>query len=86
MRNNVWPEEIHVKAGSKVVFLAINESDNDKHSFELPDFGLTYEIESGQTKRIEWQVPSRKGTWDAGCFLTSPGGVHDRMEGVLIIE
>ncbi len=86
MSNNTWPEEIHVKAGSKVVFVAVNESSNDKHNFEFPDFGLTYEVQAGETMRIPWQVPSKKGTWDAGCFLTSPGNVHDGMEGVLIIE
>ncbi len=86
MANNKFPEEIHVKAGSKVIFVVTNESSNDKHSFEFPDFGLTYDVQAGETVRIEWQVPSRKGTWDAGCFLTQPGGIHDGMEGHLIIE
>ncbi|MBI4297853.1 MAG: cupredoxin domain-containing protein [Chloroflexi bacterium] len=86
MRNNVFPEEIHVKAGTKVVFVVINESDNDEHSFEFPDFGLTYKVQAGETIRIEWQAPNSKGVWDAGCFLTQPGGVHDGMEGLLIIE
>ncbi|MBI3979743.1 MAG: cupredoxin domain-containing protein [Chloroflexi bacterium] len=85
MRNLSFPKEIVVKAGAKVVFVIKNEGD-ETHSFELPDFKVLKEIKPGQTIRLEWTVPDKKGKWDMGCFLTDPGGVHDGMEGTLIIE
>lgn len=85
LKNRTFPEEIRVKVGVKVVFVVTNNGD-ETHSFEFPDFGVYKEIDPGQTVRIEWTVPGRKGKWDMGCFLTDPPGVHDSMEGTLIIE
>ncbi|MBI2304360.1 MAG: cupredoxin domain-containing protein [Chloroflexi bacterium] len=85
IKNNTFPDEIRVKAGAKVVFVVTNRGD-ETHSFEFPDLGVYKEIDSGKTARIEWTVPDKKGKWDMGCFLTDPPGVHDRMEGTLIIE
>lgn len=85
LKNNTFPEEIRVKAGAKVVFVIDNQAE-EKHSFEFPDLGVYKEIPGGQTARIEWTVPDRKGKWDMGCFLTDPPDVHGRMEGTLIIE
>lgn len=83
--NHHFPEEIRVKAGAKVVFVITNEGD-ETHSFEFPDLDVYKEIKPGQTMRFEWVVPDRKGKWDMGCFLTDPQGVHEDMEGTLIIE
>lgn len=85
LKNNTFPEEIRVKAGTKVVFVITNEGD-EKHSFEITDFNVYKEIPAGQTARVEWTVPDKKGKWDMGCFLTDPSGPHDGMEGLLIIE
>lgn len=86
IKNNTFPKEIRVKAGSKVVFVVTNEQPDEKHSFELSDFDIKTDVEPLDTVRIEWVVPNAKGSWDMGCFLTEPPDVHDRMEGVLIIE
>lgn len=85
LKNNTFPEEIRVKVGAKVVFVITNKGD-ETHSFEFPDLGVYKEIAPGQTLRIEWLVPNKPGKWDMGCFLTDPPGVHDNMEGTLIIE
>lgn len=78
--------DLRVKAGTKVVFVITNTT-QDMHSFEAPDFAIYKEIQPGETIRYEWTVSERKGSWDLGCFLTSPGGVHDGMDkGHLIIE
>lgn len=86
LKNNDFPKELRVKAGEKVVFVVTNNG-TVKHTFEFPDFDeMRYnEIERGETARIEWVVPNRKGKWDAGCFLTEEG-FHEGMEGTLIIE
>lgn len=78
--------DARVKAGAKVVFVITNTT-RDKHTFEAPDFNIYTEIQPGETARYEWTVSDRKGSWDLGCFLTSPGGVHDGMDkGKLTIE
>lgn len=86
LKNNTFPKEIRVKVGEKVVFMITN-SGTVKHTFEFPDFDeMRYnEIDRGETKRIEWVVPNKKGKWDMGCFLTEEG-FHERMEGTLIVE
>lgn len=85
LQDNIFPKEIRVKAGSKVVFVITNTASN-KHSFEITDFKVYQEIKPGSTERVEWVVPDKKGEWDMGCFLTEPGGVHEGMAGKLIIE
>ena len=85
IRDNTY-DDVTVKAGTKVVFVITNTT-SDMHTFEAPDFNLYKEIQPGETVRFEWTVSDRKGSWDLGCFLTSPGGVHDGMDaGTLIIE
>ena len=85
IRDNTF-DDVRVKAGTKVVFVITNTT-RDMHTFEAPDFNLYKEIQPGETVRFEWTVSDRKGSWDLGCFLTSPGGVHDGMDGgTLIIE
>jgi hypothetical protein len=87
LKNNTFPAEIRVKAGEKVVFVITNEERTDKHSFEFPDLDVFTEVGPLETVRIEWVVPDKKGRWDMGCFLTEPVfEIHERMEGVLIIE
>lgn len=86
VRDNTFPKEIRVKAGSTVVFVVTNEERAQKHSFELPDFSLYQEVGPRETIRIEWAVPDRKGRWDMGCYLTEPSDAHDGMVGELIIE
>lgn len=85
IRDNTF-DDVRVKAGTKVVFVITNTT-QDMHTFEAPDFALYKEIKAGATARYEWTVSNRKGSWDLGCFLTSPGGVHDGMDKAhLIIE
>ena len=85
IEDNAFPD-VRVKAGAKVVF-GITNTTRDMHTFEAPDFNLYKEIKPGETVRFEWTVSDRKGSWDLGCFLTSPGGVHDGMDKAkLIIE
>lgn len=86
LKNNTFPKEIRVKAGSRVVFVVTNEEREQKHSFELPDFDLYREVGPRETIRIEWVVPDKKGRWDMGCYLTEPSDAHDGMVGDLIIE
>ncbi|MBI4295984.1 MAG: cupredoxin domain-containing protein [Chloroflexi bacterium] len=85
LNENKFPEEIRVKVGAKVVFVITNRG-NESHTFEAPDLELYKEIQPGDTARIQWTVPDKKGSWDVGCFLTAPAGAHDDMEGQLIIE
>ena len=85
LRENEFPEEIRVKAGTKVVFVITNRG-REAHTFEAPDVGIREEIKPRKTIRIEWTAPDTKGSWDVGCYLTEPEGVHDGMEGFLIIE
>lgn len=86
LKDGNFPAEIRVKVGERVVFVVTNTG-SVMHTFEFPDFDeMRYkEIEKGQTARIEWIVPDKKGEWDAGCFLTEEG-FHEGMEGILIIE
>ena len=84
-KDKTFPKEIRVKAGAKVVFVVTNLADK-LHTFEIPDFKVYQEIQAGQTVRIEWTVPDKKGDWDIGCFLTKPVGAHEGMEGTLVIE
>ncbi len=86
VKNNTFPKELRVKAGSSVVFVVNNEERQEKHSVEFPDFKLFREIGPRETIRIEWAVPDKKGTWDMGCYLTEPSDAHDGMVGDLIIE
>lgn len=86
MKDNTFPKEIRVKAGSRVVFVVTNEEREQKHSFELSDFDLYRDIGPRETVRIEWVVPDKKGRWDMGCYLTEPSDVHENMAGDLIIE
>lgn len=86
VKNNAFPKEIRVKAGSKVVFVVTNEEREQKHSIEFPDFDFYHEIGPRETIRIDWVVPDKKGKWDMGCYLTEPSDAHDGMVGDLIIE
>lgn len=84
LKENTFPKEIRVQAGETVVFVITNEG-KETHDFEFPDFDVHEEIKPGQTVRVEWVVPNKKGKWDMGCFRTEEG-FHEDMEGILIIE
>lgn len=86
LKSNIFPKQIRVKAGSRVIFVVTNEEREHKHSVEFPDFTFYHEVGPRETVRIEWVVPDKKGKWDMGCYLTEPSDAHDGMVGDLIIE
>ena len=75
------PAEITVKKGEPVV---IEVSSQDvKHGFTLPDFGIRTDIAPGSVNRISF-TPDRAGRFAFACDVFCGAG-HEDMSGTLIV-
>ena len=75
------PSEITVKKGEPVV---IEVSSQDvKHGFTLPDFGIRTDITPGSVNRISF-TPDKAGRFAFACDVFCGVG-HEDMSGTLIV-
>jgi cytochrome c oxidase subunit 2 len=73
------PAEITVKKGEPVV-LEIN-SEDVKHGFTLPDFGVRTDIKPGTVNRVTF-TPDKVGSFTFACDVFCGAG-HEEMSGTL---
>ena len=75
------PSEITVKKGEPVVIEV--SSEDVKHGFTLPDFGVRTDIKPGSVNRISF-TPDKAGHFAFACDVFCGGG-HEDMSGTLIV-
>jgi len=75
------PAEITVKKGEPVVIEV--SSEDVKHGFTLPDFGIRTDIPRGSVNRITF-TPDKAGRFAFACDVFCGGG-HEDMSGTLIV-
>jgi cytochrome c oxidase subunit II len=75
------PAEITVKKGEPVVIEV--SSEDVKHGFTLPDFGIRTDIKPGSVNRISF-TPDKAGRFAFACDVFCGGG-HEDMSGTLIV-
>jgi len=75
------PSEITVKKGEPVV-IEISSQDV-RHGFTLPDFGIRTDIQPGSVKRISF-TPDKAGRFAFACDVFCGVG-HEDMSGALIV-
>ena len=73
------PAEISVKKGEPVV-LEIS-SEDVKHGFSLPDFGIRIDVKPGAVNRISF-TPDKAGRFTFACDVFCGSG-HEDMAGTL---
>jgi cytochrome c oxidase subunit 2 len=75
------PSQITVKKGTQVV-LEIS-SEDAKHGFNLPDFGVRADIKPGSITRVTF-TPDKTGTFTFACDVFCGSG-HEDMSGQLTV-
>lgn len=75
------PVEIAVRKGEPVVLEIASE--DVKHGFSLPDFGVRTDIKPGSVNRISF-TPDKAGRFTFSCDVFCGGG-HEDMSGTLIV-
>ena len=75
------PAQITVKKGTQVV-LEIS-SEDAKHGFNLPDFGVRADIKPGAITRVTF-TPDKAGTFSFACDVFCGSG-HEDMSGQLTV-
>ena len=75
------PAEITVKKGEPVVIEVTSE--DVKHGFTLPDFGIRTDIKPGSVNRISF-TPDKAGQFTFACDVFCGSG-HEDMSGTLIV-
>ena len=75
------PAEITVKKGEPVVIEV--SSEDVKHGFTLPDFGIRTDIKPGSLNRISF-TPDKAGRFAFACDVFCGAG-HEDMSGTLIV-
>src|SRR6476660_397039 len=75
------PAEITVKKGEPVVIEV--SSEDVKHGFSLPDFGIRTDIKPGSVNRITF-TPDKAGRFTFACDVFCGAG-HEEMSGTLIV-
>lgn len=75
------PGEITVKKGERVVLELTSE--DRKHGFKLPDFGVRAEVAPGTVSRIVI-TPDKTGKFAFSCDVFCGSG-HEDMSGTLIV-
>jgi cytochrome c oxidase subunit 2 len=75
------PAEITVKKGEPVVIEV--SSEDVKHGFTLPDFGIRTDIKPGSVNRISL-TPDKAGRFAFACDVFCGVG-HEEMSGTLIV-
>jgi len=75
------PEQVTVKRGTPVVFEITSE--DGKHGFNLPDFGVRADVIPGATTRVAF-TPGKSGTFTFACDVFCGSG-HEDMSGTLVV-
>jgi cytochrome c oxidase subunit 2 len=75
------PSEITVKKGEPVV-LEIS-SEDVKHGFNLPDFGVRLDVKPGAVNRVRF-IPDKAGRFTFHCDVFCGDG-HEDMDGTVIV-
>jgi cytochrome c oxidase subunit 2 len=75
------PAEITVKKGEPVVIEVTSQ--DVKHGFTLPDFGVRTDIQPGSVGRISF-TPDKAGRFAFACDVFCGAG-HEDMSGLLIV-
>jgi len=75
------PAEITVKKGEPVA-LEIN-SEDVKHGFTLPDFGVRVDVKPGQVNVVRF-TPDKAGQFTFACDVFCGSG-HEEMSGTLTV-
>ncbi|MFY9555396.1 MAG: cupredoxin domain-containing protein [Blastocatellia bacterium] len=75
------PAEITVKKGEPVVIEV--SSEDVKHGFTLPDFGIRTDIKPGSVNRLSF-TPDKVGRFTFACDVFCGSG-HEDMSGTLIV-
>ena len=76
------PAQITVKKDTQVV-LEISSEDS-KHGFNLPDFGVRADVKPGAVTRVTF-TPDKTGTFTFACDVFCGSG-HEDMSGAVIVE
>ena len=76
------PSEITVNKGDTVKLHITSE--DVKHGFGLPEFGINVDLEPGETVDVEF-VADETGTFPFACTVVCGSG-HIGMEGQVIVE
>ena len=76
------PSEIHVKKGEPVVleFVSLDR----KHGFEVPELGLSTEIDPKAPSRVRF-VPQKEGRFPFHCSVFCGDG-HEDMTGEIVVD
>jgi cytochrome c oxidase subunit 2 len=76
------PSEIHLKKGQPVVleFVSLDR----KHGFEVPDLGLSTEIDPKAPSRLRF-VPQKEGRFPFHCSVFCGDG-HEDMTGLIVVD
>ena len=75
------PAEITVKKGEPVAIEI--KSEDVKHGFSLPDFGVRLDIKPGQTNTVRF-TPDKAGQFTFTCDIFCGSG-HEEMSGTLTV-
>ena len=75
------PDEITITKGEPIVLVI--SSEDVKHGFNLPDFGIRADIKPGATARISF-TPDKAGRFTFACDVFCGSG-HEDMSGTLTV-
>ena len=75
------PAQITVKKGTQVVLEITSE--DAKHGFNLPDFGVRADVKPGAVTRVTF-IPDKTGTFTFACDVFCGSG-HEDMSGQLTV-
>ena len=75
------PGEITVRKGEPVI-LEITSEDR-RHGFNLPDFGVRAEVKPGTVSRVSF-TPDKAGKFSINCDVFCGSG-HEDMSGALVV-
>jgi len=75
------PAQVTVKKGTPVVLELTSE--DSKHGFNLPDFGVRADVKPGAVTRVTF-TPDKTGTFTFACDVFCGSG-HEDMSGTLVV-
>ena len=75
------PAEIRVRKGEPVVLEITSE--DVKHGFTLPDFGVRVDVKPGTVNRVSF-TPDKAGRFTFACDVFCGAG-HEEMSGTVIV-
>ncbi len=75
------PAQVTVKKGTPVVLELTSE--DSKHGFNLPDFGVRADVKPGAANRVAF-TPDKTGTFTFACDVFCGSG-HEDMSATLVV-